>query len=109
MKFLLPSLLLEQFRFYHSARVGGFQIKILVKIAISSTLARMVRDTVLADRGFTIADDLAIHCVKLEIPAITWGKGQLSQKDVELSKQLPKVRIHVEQVNGHLKILSQST
>lgn len=60
-------------------------------------------DTVLADRGFTIADDLAVHGVKLEIPAFTRGKGQLSQRDVELSKQLSKVRIHVERVIGNLK------
>ena len=57
----------------------------------------------LADRGFTIADDLAVHGVKLEIPAFTRGKGQLSQRDVELSKQLSKVRIHVEWVIGNLK------
>ena len=60
-------------------------------------------DTVLADRGFTIADDLAVHGVRLEIPAFTHGKGQLSQRDVELSKQLSKVRIHVERVIGNLK------
>ena len=60
-------------------------------------------DVVLADRGFTIAEDLAVHGVKLEIPAFTRGKGQLSQRDVELSKQLSKVRIHVEQVIGNLK------
>ena len=47
-------------------------------------------DTVLADRGFTIADYLAIFGVKLEIPAYTRGKNQLFQRDVELSKQLSK-------------------
>ena len=56
-----------------------------------------------ADRGFTIAEDLAVHRVKFEIPAFTRGKGQLSQRDVELSKQLSKVRIHVERVIGNLK------
>ena len=60
-------------------------------------------DTVLADRGFTIAEDLAVHGAKLEIPAFTRGKTQLSQRDVELSKQLSSVRIHVERVIGHLK------
>ena len=59
-------------------------------------------DTVLADNGFTIADDLAIFGVKLEILAFTRGKNQLSQRDVELSKQLSKVRIHVG-VIGNLK------
>ena len=55
------------------------------------------------DHGFTIADDLAIHSAKLEIPAFTHGKQQLSQRDVELSKQLSRVRIHVERMIGLLK------
>ena len=52
-------------------------------------------DVILADRGFTIADDLAVYGAKLEIPAFTRGKTQLSQRDVEYSKQLSTVRIHV--------------
>ena len=43
-------------------------------------------DTVLADHGFTIADDLAVHGVKLEIPAFTRRKGQLSQKRCQTVK-----------------------
>ena len=60
-------------------------------------------DTILADRGFTIADDIAVHGGKLEIPAFTRGKSQLSQREVEVSKQLSMVRIHVERVIGLLK------
>ena len=57
----------------------------------------------LADCGFMITDDLAAHRVKLEIPGFTRRKGQLSQGDVEPSKQLSKVRIHVGRVIGNLK------
>lgn len=60
-------------------------------------------DTILAYHGFTIADDLAINGAKLGIPAFTCGKQQLSQRDVELSKQLSRVRIRVERVIGLLK------
>ena len=60
-------------------------------------------DTILADRGFTIADDIGIHGATLQIPAFTRGKKQLSQKEVEVSKQLSKVRIHVERAIGMLK------
>ena len=60
-------------------------------------------DVVLADRGFTVSDDLAIYGAKLEIPAFTTGKQQLSQREVELSKQLSRVRIHVERIIGLLK------
>ena len=34
-------------------------------------------DVVLADRDFTIADDVAVHGAKLEIPAFTRGKNNL--------------------------------
>ena len=60
-------------------------------------------DVVLADCGFTIAEDIAVHGAKLEIPAFTRGKTQLSQHEVEVSKQLSMVRIHVERVICLLK------
>ena len=40
-------------------------------------------DTVLADRGFDISDDIGVHGGKLAIPAFTRGKSQLTQKEVE--------------------------
>ena len=45
-------------------------------------------DVVLADRGFTVNDDIRLHGAKLEIPAFTRGKVQLTQRDVEVSKKL---------------------
>ena len=60
-------------------------------------------DTILVDRGFTIEEGLAVNGAKLEIPAFMHGKTQLSQRDVDLSKQLSSVRTHVERVIGHLK------
>ena len=60
-------------------------------------------DVVLADRGFTVAEDIAIHGAKLQIPSFTRGKNQLTQEEVETSKELSHVRIHVEQVIGALK------
>ncbi|XP_011402769.2 PREDICTED: uncharacterized protein LOC100634182 [Amphimedon queenslandica] len=61
-------------------------------------------DVVLADRGFTISDDVGLVGAKLEIPAFTRGKGQLSQRDVEMTKNLSHVRVHVERVIGLLKM-----
>ena len=60
-------------------------------------------DSILADRGFDIADDLAVHGARLQIPSFMRGKQQLSMHDVEVSKKLAKVRIHVERVLGLLK------
>lgn len=60
-------------------------------------------DTVLADRGFDIADDIGLHGGELAIPAFTCGKSQLAQKEVEFSQRLARVRIHVERVIGLMK------
>ena len=53
-------------------------------------------DTVLADSGFNISEDLALFGATLAIPSFTKGKLQLSQQEVECSQKLAKVRIHVE-------------
>ena len=60
-------------------------------------------DVILVDRGFDIADDLRIYGARLELPSFTRGKKQLSLEEVEHSKRLSKVRIHVERVIGLLK------
>ena len=58
---------------------------------------------ILADHGFNIADELLIRGAKLEIPAFTKGKNQLSAREVEKSRQIAHVRIHVERVIGQMK------
>lgn len=40
-------------------------------------------DLVLADRGFTISESVALYQAQLAIPAFTKGKNQLDQFDVE--------------------------
>ena len=60
-------------------------------------------DCVLADRGFLIEEELATRGAVLRIPAFTRGKKQLSAKDVDRSRQIAHVRIHVERVIGQLK------
>ena len=57
-------------------------------------------DIVLADRGFDIAELLAIHQAQLFIPAFTKGKSQLSAEDVHKTRRIANVRIHVERVIG---------
>ena len=60
-------------------------------------------DEVLADRGFNADDDLAVCGAKLLLPSFTKGKNQLSQKDVEQSRKLARVHIHVEHVIGQMR------
>ena len=60
-------------------------------------------DCVLADRGFLIEEKLATRGAVLRVPAFTRGKVQMSAKDVDMSRQIAHVQIHVEQVIGQLK------
>ena len=61
-------------------------------------------DEVLTDRGFNIKEELAMKGARLRIPAFTKGKKQLSKKEVDTSRQLSRVRIHVERVIGRMKV-----
>ncbi|XP_075737083.1 swt1 RNA endoribonuclease isoform X2 [Rhipicephalus microplus] len=60
-------------------------------------------DMVLADRGFTISDSVGIRSARLVTPAFTKGKPQLSAFQVERTRRVANVRIHVERVIGLLR------
>ena len=60
-------------------------------------------DFILADRGFTFKEELASLGATLKVPHFTKGKSQLSEKEVDTSRQLSNVRIHVERVIGEVK------
>ena len=57
-------------------------------------------DLIFADRGFNIAETLGPCSATLKIPAFTKGRSQLSALDVESTRCLASVRIHVERVIG---------
>ena len=54
----------------------------------------------LADRWFDVAESFEIMEVSLLIPAFTKGKDQLSPIEVEETRTISNIRIHVEQVIG---------
>lgn len=60
-------------------------------------------DLVLADRGFTIHEGIIFKRAELAIPAFTKGKDQLDPVDVEKTRGIANVRIHVERVIGLLR------
>ena len=63
-----------------------------------------VGDVVLADRGFNIAETVAMECAaSVLIPSFTKGKKQLSAAEVELTRKIAHVRIHVERVIGNVR------
>ena len=57
-------------------------------------------DTILADRGFDVGDTIGLYSAKLQIPAFTKGRKQLCPAEVESTRGLASVRIHVERVIG---------
>ena len=60
-------------------------------------------DLVMADRCFTIHESLVCKQAELAIPAFTRGKEQLDPVDVEKTRGIANVRIHVERVTGLLR------
>lgn len=60
-------------------------------------------DVVMADRGFLIQESVELCMAKVVMPAFTKGLDQLSPKDVEDTREIANVRIHVERVIGTLR------
>ena len=60
-------------------------------------------DQVLADCGFTIQKIVALRSAEVKLPPFKRGKKQLSKLEVDTSRQLSRVRIHVERVIGFLR------
>ena len=58
---------------------------------------------VLADRGFAIAESVMFQQAQLAIPSFTKGKDQLDPVNVEKTKRIANVCIHVERVIGLLR------
>ena len=58
---------------------------------------------ILADRGFTCDDYARMAMAEVKIPPFTKGKKQLEKVEVDWSRELSVVRIHVERVIGVLK------
>ena len=50
---------------------------------------------VMADRGFAIHESVWFHQAELSIPAFTKGKNQLDPTDLEKTRGIANVRIHV--------------
>lgn len=53
-------------------------------------------DLILADRGFTNEESAGMYCAQVKLPPFTKGKKQLSKLEVDTSRQLSSVRIHIE-------------
>ena len=57
-------------------------------------------DVVIADRGFTCQEYAGMVMAEVKIPPFTRGKAQLDKMEVDWSRELSVVRIHVECIIG---------
>ncbi|KAJ8037752.1 hypothetical protein HOLleu_18645 [Holothuria leucospilota] len=60
-------------------------------------------DIILADRGFNIDDSVGVFGCEIKYPVFTKGKKKLSGEEVEETRRITNVRIHVERVIGSLR------
>ena len=60
-------------------------------------------DTVMADRGFNIAETVGTYGSRLQIPSFTKGKEQLRAEEIESTRTTANVRINVERVLRNLR------
>ena len=60
-------------------------------------------DSVMADRGFDIEEDLVLIGAKLNIPPFLRGKAQLSAKEQVETRRIASLRIHVERAMEQIK------
>ena len=59
--------------------------------------------SVMADRGFTIKDQLTPLGVSLNIPSFLDGRKQLDASEVQTTRSIASLRIHVERCIGRIK------
>ncbi|KAJ8966057.1 hypothetical protein NQ314_003765 [Rhamnusium bicolor] len=60
-------------------------------------------DVVMADRDFLIREFVELFQASVKIPAFTRGKSQLHPVDLEKTRSIAHVRIHVERVIGGIR------
>ena len=60
-------------------------------------------DSIMADRGFDIMEDLSSLGVKLNIPPFLRGKCQLDSRELVQTRRIASLRIHVERCMERIK------
>jgi len=60
-------------------------------------------DSIMADRGFDIEEDLIIRGVRLNIPPFLKGKKQFEEHEIIATRRIASLRIHVERAMERIK------
>jgi len=86
------------------SRVAGGQMSDKQIVESSDLISKLLPgDVVIADRGFTCDDYAHMLLAEIKIPPFTKGNKQLEKIELDWSRELSMVRIHVEHVIGALK------
>ena len=84
--------------------VGGISDVELTRVSgFLKTLEGKYDISVMADRGFTIKDQLGELRVELNIPPFLDGRTQLPPEDIKRGCSIASLRIHVERAIGRIK------
>ena len=76
----------------------GVDRQMFILLKICDVLSNLLPgDVVLADRGFTVEDSVNYYMAELKVPAFTKGKPQLSQKEVNWSRELAHVEFMLKE------------
>ena len=83
-------------------RILGIQFARAVRRSSLLDLPFQDKDSVLADKGFTISDLLPLG-VFLNLPPFLGGSSQMPAEDVVKTQEIASLRIHIEQAINKIK------
>ena len=83
-------------------RILGIQFARAVRRSSLLDLPFQDKDSVMADKGFTITDLLPLG-VSLNLPPILGGSNQMPAEDVVKTQEIASLRIHIEQAINKIK------
>ena len=93
--------------FVSSLHVGSISdVELTKESGLLQVLEGKNNISVMADRGFTIRDQLETIGVELNMPPFMEGRTQLSADEVLSGRKIASVRVHVERVIGRVKNFS---
>lgn len=75
------------------------------ELTMQSGLLELLKkdDSVMADKGFEIEDELIINGVHLNLPSFLRDKKQFSEKELVFTRRIASLRIHVERAIERIK------
>ena len=84
--------------------VGGISDVELTRVSgFLQTLKGKDGISIMADRGFTIKDQLKEVGVELNMPPFLDGRSQLLSEEIKVGRGIASLRIHIERAIGRIK------